>query len=280
MMHLATRARSLQVLALVGPTQMHAKHGTTCRRRARTHGHIAAASTEELHAELLEVLQNRRLQTQIARDQSRALAPLLKVPRLIVHGRGAIRATRVAAAIVVSVHRPRKRAVHLLTLLAGEHRRGKLRGRELAWRPEVILERVWPAAALEEGRFARVAHSGILARWERSPLDVRPAGVQLAELDLVQREHQRGHEPVRFVVIWYSQGPPIAAHAASGSVGQLVARAALELSKTLVRSCRLSRALCIAGWALLAHGRRGLPVHAVTLGCDACSVAREQFAVK
>ena len=241
---------------------MHAEDGPT-RRRARTHGHVASAErdarapAEELHAEPLEALHDSRLQAQIARDEPRALAPLLVVPPLVVHGRGAVRTARVAAAIVVRVHRPRQRTVYLLPLLAGEHRRGELRRRELTRRSEVILERVRAAAALEEWRPAGVAHASVLARRECAPLDVRPAGVKFAKLDLIKREHQRGHEPIRLVVIGYSQRPPIAAHATRRRIRQLVTRSTLELPGTLVRPNRLIiRTVRVAVRPPLAHGSR------------------------
>eukprot|EP00966_Prymnesium_polylepis_P312554 7222715-Prymnesium_polylepis.1 len=60
--------------------------------------------------------------------------------------------------------------------------------------------------------------------------------MELTELDLVEREHQRSHEAIRFVVVWHPQRPALSAHAARRRVTlQLItATGAPELRSALV----------------------------------------------
>lgn len=102
--------------------------------------------------------------------------------------------------------------MYLLSLLAREHSRSELFWRISAYGLEKVFERIRSTRALVEGRPAREAHSGVLARGKLAPLDGGAAAVDLAELDLVEREHQSRHEPIRLVVVRHAQRAAMAAH--------------------------------------------------------------------
>eukprot|EP00962_Isochrysis_galbana_P035453 scaffold12163_cov111-Isochrysis_galbana.AAC.4 len=144
------------------------------------------------------------LEPEVGAHQPVAFSPVTRVPRVVVRVRlvASRRGLGVVHPVVIGPDRPRLLPVHGLALLARQLRSVLLRlGCAGANRPKIVLERVGARRAVEKGRAAGEADAGVLARRERAPVDDWVAGVELAEPDLVEREHQRGCEAVRLVVI-------------------------------------------------------------------------------